>query len=92
MAASQELVKTREELIEEKSDQQEKINKSADSHKKIRVRLIPIWMRLGIIAVLLALGVLLGAIIGYSVLGSGKVSDTFSRETWTHIIDLVNKK
>lgn len=92
MAVSQELVKTREELIEAKSNQQGNINKNADSRKKIRVRLIPIWLRLIIIAFLLSLSVMVGAMVGYSVLGNGKVADTFNKETWMHIIDLVNKK
>jgi len=91
MAGSQ-LAKTKEELIADKGNQLGKINEHADSHPKIRVRLIPIWLRLIVVAVLLALSIIIGAVIGYSVLGNGKAVDTFNNETWTHIFDLVNKK
>ncbi|MDQ0269230.1 DNA-directed RNA polymerase subunit beta [Cytobacillus purgationiresistens] len=65
----------------------------ANSHKeRIRIRLIPIWLRIIIIIVLIALCLVGGAAFGYSVLGEGSVKDIFSKETWTHIIDLVNKE
>lgn len=59
--------------------------------KKIRIRMIPIWLRLVIIAVLLVLSLLLGAIVGYGVIGDGHISDVFKKATWTHITDLILK-
>ena len=56
---------------------------------KIRIRLIPIWLRVIMIIGLIFVSMTLGAAIGYGVLGDGKVSDVFKPSTWTHLIDLV---
>ncbi len=60
--------------------------------EKIRIRLIPIWLRLIIISVLFVFCILIGAVIGYSIIGDGKFIDSFKPSTWTKIIDLVEKK
>ncbi|WP_108668891.1 DNA-directed RNA polymerase subunit beta [Peribacillus acanthi] len=57
----------------------------------VRIRLIPIWLRLIIGTILIALALLAGAYVGYSMFGDGDAKDVFKKETWTHIIDLVNK-
>lgn len=75
---------TREEVKKNK--------KTREKKKRIRVRLIPIWLRIIIVILLLAASVLLGAMFGYAVMGSGKAKDVFEKSTWTHIIDLVNKE
>jgi len=36
--------------------------------------------------------VLIGAMVGYGVLGDGEVWDVFKPATWTHIYDLITKK
>ncbi|WP_409296035.1 DNA-directed RNA polymerase subunit beta [Peribacillus sp. SCS-26] len=71
----------------------EKVKKepSGKARGKIRVRLIPIWLRLVIVAFLIAFSAAAGAMVGYSILGSGKPFDVFKKSTWTHIGDLVNK-
>ncbi|WP_285767903.1 DNA-directed RNA polymerase subunit beta [Peribacillus sp. SI8-4] len=58
---------------------------------KIRVRLLPIWLRLLIVIGLIFIAVLSGALLGYSVIGGGHALDVFQKSTWTHIIDIVNK-
>ncbi|WP_328797274.1 DNA-directed RNA polymerase subunit beta [Heyndrickxia sporothermodurans] len=40
----------------------------------------------------LFISLILGVIIGYGVIGDGKPMDALKKSTWTHIIDLVNKK
>ncbi|MDE5053812.1 DNA-directed RNA polymerase subunit beta [Niallia taxi] len=88
--SSQELIKTREQLREEheENNQQEK-----PSSKRLgRVRMIPIWLRLIIVIALIFVSLTAGAVIGYSVIGNGKAGDTFKKDTWTHIIDLVDKE
>ena len=60
-----------------------------ENENKIRIRLIPIWLRVIIIIGLIFVSMTLGAAIGYGVLGDGKVSDVFKPSTWTHLIDLV---
>ncbi|CAM4044908.1 DNA-directed RNA polymerase subunit beta [Mesobacillus zeae] len=64
----------------------------ADGRVKLRVRLIPIWLRIIIVIVLFLLSTAAGLVTGYSGIGSGKASDTFDKATWTHILDLVNKE
>ncbi|MFT8322631.1 MAG: DNA-directed RNA polymerase subunit beta [Bacillus sp. (in: firmicutes)] len=79
-------------LTREQHQQQQDESNTASTRKKIRVRLIPIWLRILLIVVLMACSVSAGTVIGYSVMGNGKASETFHKETWTHINDLINKK
>ncbi|WP_409303167.1 DNA-directed RNA polymerase subunit beta [Peribacillus sp. SCS-155] len=79
-------------LTREEFKRQQKDTKSASDEKaKVRIRLIPIWLRLIVVIVLIVISMLAGAIVGYSVIGGGKATDVFKKSTWTHIIDLVNK-
>src|SRR5699024_9475011 len=55
-------------------------------------RVIPIWLRLVIVLSLSALALVLGLMIGYGMLGDGAPLDALKKETWQHIIDIVNKK
>jgi len=59
--------------------------------EKIRVRLIPIWLRVILVLFAITISVLSGIIVGYSVIGDGNPMDALSKSTWTHIVDLVNK-
>lgn len=83
--------KTREEFKADR-EQEEKENSQPGRRKRIRIRLIPIWLRLVIIAVLVAGSALLGVIVGYSVIGDGEAKDALKKSTWQHIIDLVEKE
>lgn len=75
---------TKEELREQP--------KERSSRKRIRIRLIPIWLRILIVAILATVSVLLGAVVGYSVIGDGKAADVFNKSTWTHIVDLIKNE
>ncbi len=59
---------------------------------KIRIRLIPIWLRLILIAVLTVMALIAGSIVGYSLIGDGKAGEVFQPKTWIHIKDLVVKE
>jgi len=61
-----------------------------DPDKRVKIRLIPIWLRIIIVLVLLLLAVVFGAMFGYAVIGEGDVSDTFNPDTWKHIFDIMN--
>jgi hypothetical protein len=61
------------------------------SYQRIRIRLIPIWLRLVLLVVMAIFCVTAGAVVGYGLLGGGKVAEVFQESTWTHIIDLVQK-
>ena len=79
---------SREAFKLQKKEQEAEI-KHEENENKIRIRLIPIWLRVIMIIGLIFVSMTLGAAIGYGVLGDGKVSDVFKPSTWTHLIDLV---
>lgn len=66
--------------------------KTKESKNNYRVRLIPIWLRLVIVVVLLIVATIIGFIIGYSVIGEGKVLDAFKWGTYEHILDIMRGK
>ncbi|MGG3560673.1 DNA-directed RNA polymerase subunit beta [Neobacillus rhizosphaerae] len=70
----------------------EKVEAAPHTYKRIRIRLIPIWLRLVLLVVFTFVSLLAGATVGYGILGGGKVADVFKQSTWTHIQDLVDKK
>lgn len=73
-------------------EQYKKAKKHAPERNQWDVRLFPIWLRLLVLFVAL-IGVLLtGAVVGYSVIGNGKMADALKVTTWTHIHDLVSKE
>ena len=79
----EEKVLTRQQFKEEEQKVKQK--------KRIKVRMIPIWLRLIIVAGLIVLMLIIGALIGYSAIGGGHPLDVFKISTWTHIVDIVNK-
>lgn len=82
----------RELGMEQKSEarQEQIVEQVTKSNKKINVWLLPIWLRLVIIIALMVIMVIIGAVIGYSVIGGGHLIDVFKPSTWTHIVDIVN--
>ncbi|NYE05945.1 hypothetical protein F4694_002720 [Bacillus niacini] len=97
-------VKTREEYKKAKgADQQDtttqktskvaqKAQKAEVAKKRIRIRLIPIWLRILLLVIFTGVFMVAGAAFGYGVLGNGDAGDVLKGSTWTHIIDLVEKK
>lgn len=57
-----------------------------------RRRAFPILLRIIVIAILCAGALLLGAMVGYGILGEGEAKDIFQVETWQHILDIVTKE
>ncbi|WP_163099461.1 DNA-directed RNA polymerase subunit beta [Peribacillus alkalitolerans] len=82
---------------------QEQKRVSRDAYKKekraeqqikkrfVRIRLIPIWLRIILVTLLIGLCAITGTFVGYTIFGNGDAKDVFKKDTWTHIIDLVNK-
>ncbi|MFJ7726086.1 DNA-directed RNA polymerase subunit beta [Neobacillus sp. NPDC097160] len=101
---NQQQARTREEYKKAKHDaehkgidvkkqvKEEKTDAAPHQYKRVRIRLIPIWLRLLLLVVLIFVCVVAGAAVGYGMLGGGKMADVFKESTWTHIIDLVDKK
>lgn len=58
----------------------------------VQIRIIPIWLRLILIILLLAIVAVIGLQIGYSYIGDGNPEDVLNKKTWTHIIDIIKGK
>ncbi|MBY6037304.1 DNA-directed RNA polymerase subunit beta [Fictibacillus nanhaiensis] len=54
-------------------------------------RSFPIWLRLLLLICGIVVCFAVGTMVGYGVIGDGKPMNVFEKETWTHIIDLVEK-
>ena len=80
--------KTRESVKAEKKSKQQDESKPK---RWVRVRMLPIWLRILLFVLLLAGSLVLGAMVGYGVIGDGNPSDVFKAQTWQHIIDIVKK-
>lgn len=81
--------KARENEQVAKENGQLKDSQQKKRKKKPRIRLIPIWLRLIIFAVLTALSLAAGAMVGYGVIGDGEPMDALKIETWKHIYDII---
>jgi hypothetical protein len=91
MTVDEKQVKTREELKKARALEKD-IETMRDRRKKIRVRLIPVWVKVAIVIFLTIASLLAGTVVGYGVIGNGKPSEALQKGTWTHIIDIINKK
>ena len=58
----------------------------------VQIRIIPIWLRIILIAILFAGAIAIGVSIGYSYMGDGDPADALKKETWIHIIDIIKGK
>ncbi|MBU8915061.1 DNA-directed RNA polymerase subunit beta [Bacillus sp. FJAT-29953] len=92
----EEYKKAKTDALQKVDDPAAKERKTAEAepknHARIRVRLIPIWLRLVLLVVLLFVSLVAGAAVGYGILGGGNAADVFKQSTWTHIQDLIDKK
>lgn len=85
-------VTSREEM--KKAKKAKKVQEGTDQKgkKRIRIRLIPIWIRVLLVLIFMVVSAIVGVIVGYAVIGDGKASDALDNSTWQHIIDLVEKE
>ncbi|ASN07280.1 hypothetical protein CFK40_03250 [Virgibacillus necropolis] len=84
----------KEELSSETTTRkQQKAKRKAEKkqNKKPRRRAFPIWLRIIVVILLCAIALVIGAIVGYAIIGSGKPSDALDMDTWRHIIEIVTK-
>ncbi|WP_438315059.1 DNA-directed RNA polymerase subunit beta [Sporosarcina sp. FA9] len=58
----------------------------------VQIRILPIWLRILLVAGLFAGAIALGVTIGYGYMGDGDPSDALKKETWVHILDIMNGK
>ncbi|MBU5594358.1 DNA-directed RNA polymerase subunit beta [Amphibacillus sp. MSJ-3] len=72
-----------------KQRSRQKSKKQKRTKKPIR-RIFPIWLRLIVIFLLAIFALILGMIIGFSVLGDGNPLDVLSFDFWRHVLDIIN--
>ena len=91
---SQDEVQSREDIKKQKRDQkaERKAAKKNEIPRLIRIRLIPIWLRVLLVIAMVGGSLIGGLMVGYGVLGDGNPKDVLKKETWTHIVDLVVEK
>lgn len=92
---SQEKIQSREQMNKEKREnksEKQASRKEKQSKRGVRIRLIPIWLRLILIIILVSGSLAGGLMVGYGVMGDGKPKEVFKKATWTHIIDFVQGK
>ncbi|WP_142827148.1 DNA-directed RNA polymerase subunit beta [Planococcus soli] len=58
----------------------------------VQIRLFPIWLRIILVIALVALAAVLGAMVGFGVIGDGRPADALKWETWQHILDIMSGK
>lgn len=58
----------------------------------VQLRLIPIWLRVLLVAVLFVVAAGAGLSIGYSVIGDGEAGGALKWSTWQHLLDIMSGK
>ncbi|MFD2446740.1 DNA-directed RNA polymerase subunit beta [Bacillus sp. CGMCC 1.16607] len=93
MTLDRKQVKTREEMRKIRAEEKGNLTlrELRERRKNIRVRLIPVWVKVIMVVLLLFVSVIAGTVVGYGFIGNGKPSEALQKETWTHILDMINK-
>lgn len=58
----------------------------------VQLRILPIWLRIILFILLLAAVIVIGLRFGYGFIGDGNPADVLKKETWTHILDIIQGK
>lgn len=85
--ASMKILRIFKRTPKEEREEQDEIDQKP--RKWVQIRLFPIWLRVILVLLLLIVAALLGAYIGYSLLGDESPSGLFKKETWMHITDII---
>ena len=80
------------ETVEEqpKKTRTQELANEEQKRRFIRIRLIPIWLRIVLILLLFIIVTAIGIVFGYSVIGEGEAGDALKWSTWKHILDIMN--
>lgn len=85
--------KTRRDLRKQQEQQPSTPEPTNDSTVRwVQLRLIPIWLRVILVAVLFLAAGAIGITVGYSVIGSGDAADALKWSTWQHLLDIMSGK
>ena len=81
-----------QQIAEKQPKKRRQVEPAAPKEEKktrlVRLRLLPIWLRIIIVAALFIAAAVIGVIFGYSVIGEGNVGDALKWGTWRHILDI----
>ena len=80
------------ETVEEQPKKRRTQAPAVEERKRrwIRIRLLPIWLRIILVLLLFIIVTAIGLVFGYSVIGEGESGDALKWSTWKHILDIVN--
>lgn len=84
-----------EKLISKRAEKKQQSQHEDKEPRKtwwVQIRLIPIWLRLILIAILIVVAAIIGLQFGYSFIGDGDPKDVLKKETWTHILNIKDGK
>jgi flagellar basal body-associated protein FliL len=87
---AEKLALTREEY--KKLKQTSETEQTAAAAEPVHARPIPVWLRFVMLIILIFVFAAAGAIVGYSGIGHGKVTDVLKGSAFSHVYDLVEKK
>ncbi|MCM3356459.1 MULTISPECIES: DNA-directed RNA polymerase subunit beta [unclassified Psychrobacillus] len=83
------------EKTQGQANKKEPVNESTEQTKQtkwVQIRMFPIWLRILIVAALIAVAVAAGLMVGYGVIGEGEPKDALKWETYQHIFDIKDGK
>lgn len=80
------------EIVEEQPKKRKtgELNEAEQKSGWVKIRLLPIWLRIILILLLLITVTVIGLIFGYSIIGEGESGDALKWSTWKHILDIMN--
>lgn len=81
---------TNEQVTTKEQSEKPKRTKEGNPSKRVKLRLLPIWLRLILVVLLVVIAAAVGLMIGYSVIGNGSAVDVLKWETWQQILDIMN--
>lgn len=74
---------------DDKQTSRKKRKKQQRTKTPIR-RIFPIWLRLIVVFLLAIFALIIGMVIGFSVLGDGDPLDVLTFDFWRHVIDIIS--
>lgn len=81
--------KKQEKAIKNENKNEKKHQRSEKKQAKPVRRIFPIWLRIVVVLILSFLALIIGLVVGYSVLGDGPPMEVLELDTWRHIIDII---
>lgn len=74
---------------DKRTRRQKRNEEKQQSTKQPLRRIFPIWLRIIVIFLLSFLALIVGMIVGFSVLGDGEPLDVLQFEFWQHVLDII---